>query len=170
MIGVTIGGVTVGLAILVWQWFSWWPGRASLLKKPVKHIGGLAPFLLAWAYGALATLTTMGLIGMAFDMALWASNWLGDAALWFGVGHPPGRTAAGAPIALSGFGTCIVFLATIAIVGAIKFRPAIAGDLKRGAWCGCCLGTSATFSAIVAVPLANGTNWIGALVYTGAAG
>lgn len=170
MIPVTIGGVTVGLALLVWQWFSWWPGKASFLKKPAKHLAALAPFLLSWAYGALATLTTMGLIAWAFDTALWASNWLGDAALWIGVGHPVATTAAGAPIALTSTGTCIVFLATVAIIAAVKFRPGIAGDLKRGTWCGCCLGTSATFAGVVAVPLANATNWAGALVYTGAAG
>lgn len=165
MIGVTVGGVTIGLALLIWQWFCWWPGRSALLKKPAKHAAAILPFLLAWAYGALGTLTTMGLIGMAFDMALWASNWLGDAALWIGVGHPAGTTAAGAPIVLSGVGTCVVFLATVAIVAAIKFRPAIASDLKRGAWCGCCLGTSSTLAGMIAVPLAQATDWIGQTAY-----
>lgn len=166
MIVVTLGGVTIGLAILGWHLIEWWPGLAKLKKKPVLYLTDLAPFILAWAYGTLGVLTTMGLIGWAFDMALWASNWLGDAALWLGVGEAPQQVAAGTYAPLSTFGNCMVFLATVCTIAAIKFTP-LGGTIKRGVWCGLCLGTSASLAGTVAVPLANGINWFGGVVYGG---
>ena len=166
MIVVTIGGVTVGLAILVRHFIQWWPegGYKALLKKPAAYAGDLLPFLFGWAYGALGILTTMGLIGWAFDTALWASNWLGDAALWIGVGEAPGQTAAGAPIQLSTVGNCMVLLLTVAVVTAVK-KSKMGPPIKRGTWCGLCLGTSAGIAGAVAGPLAMGVNSLGAAVF-----
>lgn len=161
VIGVSIGGVVVGLSLLVWQWFAWWPGKDAFLRDPLGSLGELAPFVLGWAYGALGTLTVMGLIGMAFDVALWASNWLGDAAGWALVGAPVGVTAAGAPVQLTALGTWMVVLYTVGAVAAIRFRKGISGHLKRGVWSGCCLGTSSTFAGLAAAPLAHATNWLG---------
>lgn len=168
VIPVTLGGVTLGIAILGWHLIEWWPGRKALLKKPAVHAAALAPFLLAWCFGCLGILTGMGLIGWAFDTALWASNWLGDAALWLGVGEAPQQVAAGAYQPLTTFGNCVVFLATVCMVAAIKFTPA-GPSLKRGTWCGLCLGTSASLAGTVAVPLATAVNWLGQAVYGGAA-
>lgn len=164
MIVVTIGGVLVGLGLLIWQGIQWYPGLKALKNDPVAYAADWLPFLFGWAYGALGVLTTMGLIGWAFDAALWAANWLGDAALWVGVGQAPGHTATGAPVQLSGTGSAIVLLLTVAVVGIIKFRPSGA-QVKRGVQCGLCLGTSAGVAGFAAGPLAMGANWLGMVVF-----
>lgn len=164
MIGVTLGGVTIGLGLLIWQLVEWWPGQKSLTKAPVKHAAALLPFLAAWAYGCLGILTTAGLIAWAFDAALWASNWIGDAVAWIGVGAQTGVTAAGATLPLTGTGSLLVLLLTVAMVAAIKKSRASA-DLKRGVWCGLCLGTSSSIAGFAAVPLANGVNLAAGVVY-----
>lgn len=167
MIGVTIGGVTIGISILLYVLIKWYPGRKALMKKPVPHLTALAPFLLAWCYGALGVLTVMGLIGWAFDAALFISNWLGDAALWLGVGEKPGQAAQGVYLPLTTFGNCAVLIMTVAAIAAVKFTSS--GHLiKLGIWCGLCLGTSSSVAGLAAVPLAQAVNWIGSVVYTGA--
>lgn len=168
MIFATIGGVTVGICILLWTITEWWPGVKALQKRPQTHAAKLLPFLVAWAYGALVILTAMGLIGWAGDTLLWASNWLGDAALWLGVGETPGQASRGVYVPLTVFGNCLVLIATVAIVAAVKFTPAGPG-IKRGVWCGVCLGTSSSVAGLVAVPLAEGANALGSWVYTVAA-
>lgn len=166
MIPVTLGGVTIGLAIFIRQMILWWPGLKSLTKDPAKHAAALAPFFLAWCYGCLGILTAMGLIGWAFDTALWASNWLGDAALWLGVGEAPQQVAEGTYAPLTAFGNCLVLLMTVAMVTAVK-RVKSGPQLKMGMWCGLTLGTSASVAGTVAVPLATAVNWLGAIVYGG---
>lgn len=166
MIGVTIGGVLVGLCLLAWQSVQWYPGLKALKNDPVNYAADWLPFLFGWAYGALATLTTMGVIGWAFDTALWASNWLGDAALWIGVGQAPGHTASGAPVHLGVQGSAVVLFLTVVIIAVIKFRPS-GPQIKRGVWCGTCLGTSAGVAGFAAGPLALGANWLGVTVFGG---
>lgn len=164
MIAVTLGGVTVGICLLVWQAVIWWPGQKALMKAPVKHAAVLLPFLLAWAYGCLGILTTAGLIAAGFDVALWASNWIGDAVAWIGVGAETGVTAAGATLPLTGTGSLMVLILTVGMVAAIK-KSKNAADLKRGVWCGLCLGTSSSVAGLAAVPLANGVNAAAGVVY-----
>ena len=167
MIPVTLGGVTVGLCILGWYLIKWYPGLAQLRKKPAAYAAQLLPFTLAWIYGCLGILCAMGLIGWAFDTALWASNWLGDAALWLGVGENPQQVASGTYKPLTAFGNCVVLLATVMMVAVIKFRDC-GTDIKLGMWCGLTLGTSASLAGTVAVPIAEGVNWLGGVVYGGA--
>ena len=167
MITVTIGGVTIGLGLLGWELIRWWPGQKRFLKNWARELQALAPFLLAWCYGTLGVLTVQGVVAWAFDTALWASNWLGDAALWFGVGEDVGQGAQGFYVPLSTFGNCAVFLLTLVVIATIKFR-ACGGQVKRGVWCGLCLGTSSSVAGLAALPLAQGVNWLGELVYNGA--
>lgn len=164
MIVVTMGGVTVGIIVLVRFLLDWWPGIKPLKKQPLAHLGQLLPFLVGWAYGVVGVLTTMGLIGWGFDGALWASNWLGDAALWLGVGESPQQVAAGTYVPLTGFGNGIVLIATACLPKAID-KLKSGADLKAGVWCGLCLGTSSGIAGATAVPLANAVNWLGNVVY-----
>lgn len=166
MIVATIGGVTLGFCIFIHQAVNWYPegGWKALRKKPLPYLGDWLPFLFGWAYGALGILTAMGLIGWAFDAALWASNWLGDAALWVGVGEAPMQTAAGAPIQLSGTGNCVVLILTVAILAAVK-KSSMGPPIKKGVWCGLCLGTSAGVAGFAAGPIAVAVNWLGAALY-----
>lgn len=162
---VTLGGVTLGLALLLWQITAWWPGTKALRKDPFGRAGTLLPFLAAWAYGVLTILTVGGLIGWTADTTLWISNWLGDVALVWGVGGEPGQTAGTvAYLPLTQTGGALVLLMTVVAVGAAK-KSKWGSDIKRGAWCGICLGTSAGVAGFAAVPLAQATNWAGSALY-----
>lgn len=164
---VTYGGVTTGLCLLVYQVITWWPGRKPLMKDPLKHAAKLLPWLLSWCYGCLTTLGIGGLIGTASSSVLGLSNWLGDVALFWGVGEQPGQLAARETfVPLSGPGACLVLILTIGFIAAVKKAgEEQAGVMKRGAWCGITLGTSAGVAGFAAVPLAQAANWIGDHVY-----
>lgn len=162
---VTIGGVTVGICILVHYLVGWWPGIKALRNDPVRQAGQLAPFLIAWAYGLLAILGVGGLIGWAADTALWISNWLGDVALVWGIGGQSGQSASGAGyLPLTQTGGAIVLILTVALLAAVK-KSRYGSDIKAGAWCGVCLGTSAGVAGFAAAPLALAVNWLGAQAY-----
>lgn len=162
---VTIGGVTVGLCILIATIVQWYPGYRTLKKKPVPFLGQLLPFVLAWAYGVLAILTVGGLVGWIADTTLWISNWLGDVALVWGVGGQVGQSASGGTyLPLTQTGTALVLILTVAMVAGAK-KSKYGSDLKRGAWCGICLGTSAGVAGFAAVPLAQAVNWAGQAAY-----
>ncbi|MFF9205128.1 hypothetical protein ACF1AE_25570 [Streptomyces sp. NPDC014986] len=164
---VTYGGVTVGLCLLGYELTLWWPGIKSLKKDPLRHASRLLPFLLSWAYGCLTTLGIAGLIGTASSSVLGLSNWLGDAALLWGVGEKPGQLAArGTFTPLSGPGGCLVLILTAVFIAALKKAgDETRGELKRGAWCGITLGTSAGVAGFAAVPLAQAANWLGDNTY-----
>jgi len=164
---VTYGGVTVGLCILGYELISWWPGLKALRKDPLRHLSRLLPFLLSWAYGCLTTLGVAGLIGTASSSVLGLSNWLGDAALLWGVGEHPGQLAARPTFTpLTTPGACLVLILTAVFAAAVKkASDANAGVLKRGAWCGITLGTSAGVAGFAAVPLALAANWLGGNTY-----
>lgn len=162
---VTIGGATVGICILVATLVKWWPGLKTLQKDPLRHLGRLLPFLLAWAYGVLTILGIGGLIGWVARTTLWITNWLGDVALVWGVGGQTGQRASGSGyLPLTQTGGAVVLILTVAMVTAAK-KSKYGSDLKSGAWCGICLGTSAGVAGLAAVPLAQAANWLGATVY-----
>jgi hypothetical protein len=163
---VTIGGVTVGLSILAASLVRWWPGLPALRKDALRQFGRLLPFLLAWSYGVLVTLGVGGLIGWFADTTVWITNWLGDAALVWGVGGQAGQRSAGAAyIPLTQTGGGIVLILTAALIVTIKKSAKYGNDLKMGAWCGACLGTSAGVAGLAAVPIAQATNWLGDTLY-----
>lgn len=162
---VTIGGVTVGVSILIHHIISWWPGLKTLRKDPVRQAGQLAPFLIAWAYGVLAVLGVGGLVGWIADTALWISNWLGDVALVWGIGGQSGQRAGSSGyLPLTQTGGAIVLILTVTLCAAVK-KSRYGSDIKRGAWCGVCLGTSAGVAGFAAAPLALAVNWLGTHAY-----
>ncbi|MCH0555799.1 hypothetical protein [Streptomyces sp. MUM 16J] len=162
---VTLGGVTVGICILAATLIRWWPGLKPLQKDPVRHLGRLLPFLTAWTYGVLVTLGIGGLIGWTARTARWITNWLGDVALVWGVGGTSGQHASSITyLPLTQTGGAIVLILTAAMLAAVK-KSKYGGDLKLGAWCGICLGTSTGIAGFAAVPLAQAVNWLGITVY-----
>ncbi|MDW8807431.1 hypothetical protein P1P68_22245 [Streptomyces scabiei] len=162
---VTFGGVTIGICILVHQLVTWWPGRKALMKDPARHAADLIPFLLSWAYGALTTLGVGGLVGLVSGTVLGLSNWLGDVALVWGVGADAGQPAARTTfVPLSGPGVAVMLILTVGFLAAAK-KSRHAPDLKRGAWCGICLGTSAGVAGFAAAPLAQAVSWLGNHLY-----
>ncbi|MFF5784205.1 hypothetical protein ACFY8P_04450 [Streptomyces sp. NPDC012693] len=165
MIWATLGGVTIGLGLLIRYLLQWWPGLKPLRSAPLQHAGRLLPFVAAWCYGALAILGVGGLVGWIADTTLWISNWLGDVALVWGVGGQAGVASRGANyLPLTPTGVAIVLLMTVALVVSVK-KFSCGPDLKAGAWCGVCLGTSAGIAGFAAAPLAQAANSIGATVY-----
>lgn len=164
---VTMGGVTVGICLLGYQLITWWPGRKRLMSDPLKQTARLLPWVLSWSYGCLTTLGVAGLIGTASSSVLGLSNWLGDAALLWGVGEQPGQLAARASfVPLSTPGNCVVLILTVCFIAAVKkANDHESKVLKCGAWCGITLGTSAGVAGFAAVPLAQAANWIGNHVY-----
>ncbi|MFJ8301576.1 hypothetical protein ACIQ9R_37505 [Streptomyces sp. NPDC094447] len=169
MIVATFGGVTIGLLILGRFLTDWWPGIKTFRSKPQEAAAGLLPFLLAWCYGALAILGVGGLIGWAADTTLWITNWLGDAALVWGVGGQVGTTGSRPPfLPLTQQGGGIVLILTGVLVAAIKRKKTpdyMKRELKLGAWCGVGLATSAGVAGFAAVPLAQGVNAVGEQLY-----
>lgn len=162
---VTLGGCVVGICILIHHLIQWWPGRKTLMKDPARQAGELAPFLIAWAYGALTILGVGGLIGWTARAALWISNWLGDVALVWGVGGSAGAHGnAPAYIPLTQAGGGIVLILTAAMLAAAK-KSKWGYAIKRGTWCGICLGTSSGIAGFAAAPLAIATNWLGNVVF-----
>lgn len=164
---VTFGGVTVGLCLLGYQLVTWWPGRKQLMKDPLKHAARLAPFLASWCYGCLTTLGVAGLVGTASSAVLGLSNWLGDVALFWGVGERGGQLAGAKTfIPLSGPGAALVLIATVVFIAAVKKASQQTSTvLKCGAWCGITLGTSAGVAGFAAVPLALAANSLGDALY-----
>lgn len=160
MIWATRGGIVVGLTLLGMQLVAWWPGYKAFRKKPLPYLTVLAPFLGAWAYGALGVLCTLGLIGWAFDTVLWASNWLGDAALYLGVGQKAGVSSRGTYLPLTADGSGLMVILTGVFIALLK-KSAYNSDMKKGAWCGACLGTASGVAGLAAVPLAQGANQVG---------
>ena len=162
---VTLGGVTIGLAILIGAIVTWWPGLKHLRKNPLGHLGDIAPFLAAWSYGVLSILGVGGLVGWIADTTLWISSWLGDVALVWGVGGEPGQTAGAVNyLPLTQTGTALLLLLTVAMVYAAK-KSRHGTALKAGAWCGICLGTSAGVAGFAAVAPAQAANWAGEALY-----
>lgn len=166
MIWATMGGVTVGLTLLGMQLVRWVKVLPKVLRKPRALALEVLPFASGWAYGVLGVLSVMGLIGWAFDTLLWASNWLGDAALVIGVGGDAGVSSRGTYLPLVPQGSGLVLILTGCFLTACKVLDAdAAGELKRGAWCGACLGTSAGVAGLAAVPLAQAVNAAGIWLY-----
>lgn len=164
MIWATAGGVTIGLGVLAWFLIDWFPGKNPLLSKPLEHAAALVPFAFGFAYGTLGILTVGGLIGWWFDTTLWIANWLGDVALMIGVGASAGVSSRGNYLPLTDMGSLMMLLLTVVVIAVIKKRPS-GPDLKKGTLCGLCLGASAGVAGYVAVPLAQGVNWLGETVY-----
>lgn len=162
---VTMGGVTIGLCILMATIVRWWPGLPRLRKQPVKHAGDLLPFLVSWAYGCLTVLGIGGLIGWLARAARWITNWLGDAALVWGVGGSA-QTRASAPIyhPLTYEGGGIVLIMTAVVLVSMK-KSKHGRDIKMGTWCGLLLGTSSGIAGFAAVPLATTVNAVGSVVF-----
>lgn len=162
---VTFGGVTVGICILLHHLVQWWPGLKSLRSNALHYAADLAPFLIAWAYGCLAILGVGGLVGWIADTALWITSWLGDVALVWGVGGHAGRRASGVTyLPLTETGGAVVLILTVVLLAAVK-KSRYGADIRRGAWCGICLGTSAGVAGFAAAPLALAVNWLGDNVY-----
>lgn len=162
MIWVTVGGVSVSIVILLWKLIDWWPGIPSLRKKPLPHLGRLGPFAACWCFGVLVPMVYGGLVFWAGWAGLWAMNWLGDAALVWGVGSEWQQSAQrAASIRLTAFGNASMLVLTFCVYFLARKRDGI----WPGVLCGMGMGSSAGVAGLVAVPLSQGVDKLGLLVY-----
>lgn len=152
---VTLGGVTTGAALLLLSLIRWW-------FKEKHKVTALVPFLLSFAYGQLAIITTGGLLGYLGALALWGGNGVGYLALVYGVdGNSPGITRAH-QLALTDGGHVVVVLLTCALVGLCVWAKKVPSlKIVVGVVAGVCLGLSGTVAGLCAVPLASGANMLG---------
>lgn len=156
MIGVTIGGIFIGLALLVWELSLWHDSIKALQANPVGQIGELAPFSICWCIGALTVMVGSGLVGWIGDTALWGMNTFGDGVLIFGVGAH-GGTAPGSnatPLTEGG-----LFMTGLVITCFLARRKKGATSSKwRGWFSGIGLGLASGVARYAAVPLASAAN------------
>lgn len=148
----SLGGVTVGLAILVYvavRWFQRSRGRWL----------ALLPFLLSAAYGMLLILSTGGILGGAADVALWGSNVVGDSALEYGVGGGTPEVTRTHTLALTDGGHAMVLVISAGLGAYWQFgKKAPKRDMALGALCGVSLGLAsgvAGWAADVLAPVVN---------------
>lgn len=111
---VSLGGVTVGLALLGWEITRWWPGLKHAGKP--KHLLKLLPFLAVWLYGMLLILSAGGLLGAGADWSLWGSSAIGDAALAYGVGGGTPVVTRSSNLVLTDGGHAVVLIATVILI------------------------------------------------------
>ncbi|MET9617539.1 hypothetical protein [Kitasatospora indigofera] len=154
---VTLGGLTVGTALLILSAIRWW-------FRDGHQPAAAVPYLLATAYGMLAILTTGGILGGTAGVALWGANGLGDLSLVYGVGGNTGDVTRARQIALSDGGYVMVLLLTVILFGLWKWATKVPnGKLAAGIGTGVCLGLSGTVAGAAAVPLASAVNAAGIL-------
>lgn len=155
------GSLFIGVAMLVWELFTWYPGYKRLTGKKALWVWGeLLPFILQWCTGALMAMCTGGLIGWTTHWFIWGAGWLGDGAYVWGLGGTRANAAqSGVSHALTGGGLFMVGLLIIATLA--RLSQGYSGSKKRGLVSGILMSLSAGVAAVVAVPLASAANMAG---------
>jgi hypothetical protein len=157
---VTLGGVTVGTAILIGVAIRWW-------FKEKHRPSDLVPFVLSIAYGMLLILSGGGLLGRAAGVALWGANGIGDGVLRFGVGGTTMDVTRARQLVLDSGGHVVVALLTVALVALWMWAPKIRNwKIAFGVLAGVCLALSGTMAGAAAVPLGSGVDALGSIVTT----
>lgn len=156
----TLGAVLVGLALLVWEVFVWFPSVKALQANALNYLGQLLPFLTCWCVGALTVMVVGGIVGWVGDTALWGLGSFGDGVLVYGVGAKtgtaPGSTSA--PLTEGGLFTTVLVLAAFLA----RRKRGATGSKWRGWGSGVGLGLSAGVARYAAIPLASAVNVCGA--------
>lgn len=156
---VTLGGVTVGSAILIAYAIYWW-------FREKHQPGALVPFILSWAYGMLLVLSGGGLLGWGSRTVLWGANGIGDKSLIWGVGGTTMDVTRARQLVLDPGGHVVVLLLTVVLVCLWIFAKKMRSwKLAFGLLCGICLALSGTLAGAAAVPLGSGVNALG-VVFT----
>ncbi|WP_405019572.1 hypothetical protein OHV05_24550 [Kitasatospora sp. NBC_00070] len=158
---VTLGGLTVGAALLIVQGIRWW-------TRENHKIGALVPYLLSVAYGMTAIYGIGALLGGIFNVALWGANGLGDLALVYGVGGTTHPVTGHHTSALTAGGYVVVTLLTVALVCLCVWAKSVPiWKVATGTLAGICLGLVGSVASTAAVPLASAVNALGALIPAG---
>jgi len=148
---VSLGGLTVGMAILVWHISSWYLSQSSKLSffKKLKGDwkGLLLPFIPLMLFGSLLILSAGGYLADLAGIPLWGSNELGGLALERGMGGNNPDVTRTNHIALDDGGRSVVLLMLVVFV--VYWLKRVRGrDWKEQVAlalplvCGICLGLS----------------------------
>lgn len=155
---INLGGVALGVAVALVYVIRWW-------FKEKGQWSALLPFVLAWLYGMLAALATVGawsILGAATWVTLWAANVAGYAGLVYGVGGDAPNVARAHQLALTSGGYVIVFLLTAVLFALWKWAPRVPnGKLAAGVFSGIAIALSGNVAGMAAVPLGSSVNLLG---------
>lgn len=148
---VSLGGVTVGLSLLAWDFSRWWTSNKKRLAP--KSLRRLVPFLLCMAYGTLLILSAGGLIGAAADWSLWGTNQIGEVVLVYGVGGTSPNVTRSSHLALTAGGHAVIIVATVVVLGVSSIRG-MRWDFVRGVLAGISLGLASSVAGMAGYVLA----------------
>lgn len=153
---VSLGGVTVGAALLISFGLRWWFQEKH---KPVKAV----PYLLAVAYGMLLILSGGGILGGLAGFALWGTNGIGDLGLVYGVGGTTMDVTRARQLVLTPGGHVVVILTTVVLIGLWKWAKGKIPHYKIawGSLTGISLGLSGSLAGAAAIPLGSVVNLLG---------
>jgi hypothetical protein len=156
---VTVGGLTVALAIVVWRAVRWW-------RHDAKNWRALLPFLLGQALGMLSVLCTGGALGYFFGFVAHLMNMGGDKVLTGATGSRSSIIHGGAhPGVITEYGAMILVLLCVGLAAAWKsITKKTSLDFILGAISGSGLGLSAGGAGLAADTLVPFVNWLGALI------
>lgn len=173
---VSLGGVVVGLAIIVWYVVKWF--QESGKEKDWKSL--CLPFIPLMLYGMLLILSTGGILGGAAGIALWGSNEIGRVAIEYGVGGTSPNVTRTTSLVLEDGGHAVVILMTVAFVAYLVFSKNSRSSTKGEGWIrkivlvirynlnlimpvisGICLGLSDGLAGFVARWLGPGVDTLG---------
>ncbi|KOU48995.1 hypothetical protein ADK55_19200 [Streptomyces sp. WM4235] len=143
---VSLGGVTIGLALLGWEIATWWPGLKQARK--IKNLIKLVPFVAVWLYGMLLILSAGGLLGAGADWSLWGSSAIGDAALTYGVGGGTPVVTRGSNLVLTDGGHAVVLISTVVLVAVWVKRRGFNWLVVRALISGICLGLASGVAGV----------------------
>lgn len=149
--GVSLGGLTVGLAILCAHIALWYFGQSAKLSVFKKLKSGwkdlLIPFSFLVLFGSLIVLSVGGYVGDAAGITLWGQNKLGDFALEEGMGGNSPDVTRQNSISLSDGGRSVVLIMIVVMV--IYYLRRVRGQDWKGQlefiapiFCGISLGLS----------------------------
>ncbi|MCX4575631.1 hypothetical protein OHB41_21045 [Streptomyces sp. NBC_01571] len=155
---VSLGGVTVGLSLLAWDFTRWWASHKK--RFAVKSLSALLPQVLCLAYGALLILCAGGIIGALVDWSLWGTNQVGDIVLVYGLGAPAPNVTRAGHLALTPGGHAAVIIITV-VITAVCSRRGFRWDFVRQILAGISLGLASSIAGAVGIVVAPTVSWAG---------
>ncbi|MFG2963565.1 hypothetical protein ACGFZS_09775 [Streptomyces sp. NPDC048288] len=155
---VSLGGVTVGLSLLAWDFTRWWTSHKK--KLALRALRDLAPQLLCLAYGALLILSAGGIIGASADWSLWGTNQVGDVILVYGLGGTTPTVTRATHLALTPGGHAAVIIITVVIV-AVCSKRGFRWDFVRQVLAGISLGLASSVAGAIGFAVAPSVSWAG---------
>ncbi|WP_405554309.1 hypothetical protein [Streptomyces sp. NBC_01171] len=155
---VSLGGVTIGLSLVAWDFTHWWTGHKKRLS--FKALARLVPQFLCLSYGALLILSAGGIIGGIADWSLWGTNTAGNVVLVYGLGASTPNVTRASHLALTPGGHAAVIVITVVIV-AVCSRRGFRWDFVRQILAGISLGLASSIAGAVGLVVAPSVSWAG---------